>query len=105
MSIQDNLKKMFTNEVQTVPWNTDIWGAITMYLPAESCWILEGRLGALSQTYEPREVNSMLRAAVWKLMCRKFHDAEWMPRKCITGIRIWKNRIIEIRANALFHVK
>lgn len=37
MSIQDNLKKMFTNEVQTVPWNTDTEGAITVYLPAESC--------------------------------------------------------------------
>lgn len=43
MSIQDNLKKMFTNEVQTVPRNTDTLGAITMYLPALSCSLNIGR--------------------------------------------------------------
>lgn len=37
MSIQDNLKKMFTNEEQTVLWKTDIWGTIAMYLTCISC--------------------------------------------------------------------
>jgi len=37
MSIQDNLKKMFTNEEQTVLWKTDIWGTIAMYLTCILC--------------------------------------------------------------------
>lgn len=37
MSIQDNLKKMFTNEEQTVLWKTDIWGTIAVYLTCISC--------------------------------------------------------------------
>lgn len=37
MSIQDNLKKMFTNEEQTVLWKTDIWGTIAVYLTCILC--------------------------------------------------------------------
>lgn len=37
MSIQDNLKKMFTNEEQTVLQKTDIWGTIAMYLTCILC--------------------------------------------------------------------
>lgn len=38
MSIQDNLKKMFTNEEQTVLWKTDIWGTIAVYLTCILCF-------------------------------------------------------------------
>lgn len=37
MSIQDNLKKMFTNEEQTVLWKTDIWGTIAVYRTCILC--------------------------------------------------------------------
>lgn len=37
MSIQDDLRKMFTNEEQTVLWKTDIWGTIAVYLTCILC--------------------------------------------------------------------
>ena len=84
MSIQDNLKKMFTNEVQTVPWNTDTWGAITVYLLAESCSLALGRqtagivTGIWTQWSEFDGKNTLLGAK-----CVKVLETEKMIRSLL----------------------
>lgn len=57
MSIQDNLKKMFTNEEQTVLWKTDIWGTIAVYLTCISCT----RFGT-------RDLNILLKPFYYRLV-------------------------------------
>lgn len=55
MSIQDNLKKMFTNEEQTVLWKTDIWGTISVYLTCILCtWFGTSDLSVLFKLFNHR---------------------------------------------------